>query len=178
MKLITEQDIKNIVEEAINVLFERHVIKVPHNDAPPMEGDNVPPPPPMDEPPMEDDPMGQEPLMDEPPMEDDGVSDNGGVNQEIIDAISKLSMEDQNAVLKYAKSMTDDSSNADGNMNAEPPMDNSDEQMPMEGRRISKKRINELFQDLTTYDNERIRDTKKITNKKMVKGNPFLSGRK
>lgn len=175
MKLITEQDIKNIVEEAINVLFEKHVIKVPHNDVPPMGGDDVPPPPPMDEPPMEDDPMGQEPPMDEPPME--GNEDNGGVNQEIIDVISKLNMEDQNAVLKYAKSMADDSSNMDANMDVTPPMGDNDGQMPMEGRRISKKRINELFQDFTTDDGDRIRDTKKITNKKMKKGNPFLSGR-
>lgn len=80
---------------------------------------NTPAPPMGSGPPMED------PMMDEPDMggemEDPGMEMGGNQDDdELMNVISGLSVEDKAAVLKYAKSMSDD---GEGDEGGEMPMD-------------------------------------------------------
>lgn len=177
---LTESDLHMIIENTISdILNERHVIKIPKQEAP--MGDAIPP--------MEDDSMGGDPSMEDPndmgsempPM--DGQEDmgeemppmsNGNMggepNQELMDTIGQLGMEDQNAVLKYAKSMIDDGDGQDTMTN--------DNQMPMESTERFNSIISEIIQDFFDDNKKEVRDTnKKITNNKINKRNPFISNR-
>lgn len=100
-----------------------------------------------------EDPMAQggEELGGEAPIEGDDAQ-QGGENQELIDTINSLSIEDQAAVLKYAKSMQD---NGEGQ-----------EQLP----------TNESLDDLTKKKSDRSvkRDDESINKNVKDRKNPFV----
>lgn len=172
---LTENDLHRIIENTVgDILNERHVMRLPNqtpppSDMPPMGGEQ----PPMDAP----NPMGGEPPMgddmppmggDMPPMSDGDGSN--GVNQELLDVISQLGLEDQNAVLKYAKSMTDNEDNQG--------MQNGGGQTPMENRDRSNAIVSEIIQGFFDNKKEKVRDTnKEITNNKINGKNPFITNR-
>lgn len=164
---ITNNDLQRIVTEAVRMLTERHVIKAPTQE---------PPMPPMDEEPTQEPP--QEPPMspmDEEPIPQETEQGGGEVNQELIDIISQLGLEDQNAVLKYAKSMTDKN---------EPQGEEAQEQepkggdMPMESRKYLKQRVDEIMGSICT-DNTRTDNSKDVDKKAFSKRrhNPFVVSR-
>lgn len=147
-------------------------------------GDNAP----MDgEEPMGDDPMndmgdnspmgGDDPMNDmgdnapmdgEEPMGDEPM-DNMGGNPEIDNVFNQLDTEKQSAVLKYAKSMVNDT--ASSNMGSEP-MDNANS-MPSMGE-SKKYNLDEIIDSVINGTTSRKRGDKNITNTKLSKGNPFV----
>ena len=86
-------------------------------------------------PPMDDD-ENQDPMGDEDmsPMDDNGDTPINGEDDELMDIINNLSIEDKAAVVKYAKSMTDDSK--------------GDDNMPMESKRNMRDMIDEVINDV------------------------------
>lgn len=146
----------------------------------PMSGPE--PPMPMDNPPL-DDPNDQPPMTDEdpnmdipdeqPPMTDEDPAPQEG-NPELNGIMDKLDTEKQAAVIKYAKSMVNDNGEDD-----KPKMTGDNPSMPMEGKQSLSNLINEIInnvlEDETNEDDDR-RD-KKIKNKKVTQGNPFISKR-
>lgn len=96
-------------------------------------------------PPMEEDPtmgadqsMGDDGNMDDMPQKGQDQDDD-----EIMDIINSLSIEDKAAVEKYAKSMTDDSSDNSSNYN-----------MPMESRYRSIKPVIDEIISSYLYDDD------------------------
>lgn len=164
---ITNNDLQRIVTEAVRMLTERHVIKAPTQE---------PPMPPMDEEPMQEPPQEPPmPPMDEEPIPQESEQGGGEVNQELIDVISQLGLEDQNAVLKYAKSMTDkDKPQGDESIPQEP----QGGDMPMESRKYLKQRVDEIMGSICT-DNTRIDNSKDVDKNAFSKRrhNPFVSNR-
>ena len=141
--------------------------------------DNTPMPPmgsgDMGDDPMGDDPMGggEDPMGDpngndpmgddmgnEPPMDDE----QGGGNDELDDVVSKLSTEDQAAVLKYAKSMADEEGD-----------DEQGGEMPMEGFRSMKRIIDETINDVLDGYEGTDRPQKKVAKGYRNLNNPFKS---
>ena len=141
-----------------------------------MPPNDMPPAPPM---PMDggDAPEG---AMPEPPMEEEPKEDKS----EIDGIFNKLDTEKQAAVIKYAKSMvndTDDEEDSDGDAGMpEPPME---DEAP-DGMTESKKGLNDLvneivnniLSDMETSDDEARRDTK-IRNRKISTDTPYVSNR-
>ena len=83
--------------------------------------------------------------FDDEPMDNENSDDN-----ELMDIVNKLSVEDKAAVVKYAKSMADDS------MNDEMPQG---DEMPMESKKRRTDVIDEILNDVS--------DDEKRPNKKM-----------
>lgn len=185
---LTENDLHTIIRDTVksflreNMEDERHVLKLhkeepmdddlPPLDEPPMGAPEPPAPPMGNEPPMGGDepPMGNPdddmpPMDDEPPMGDDN---GGGNTQEIDDIFNSLGIEDQSAVLKYAKSMSDNG----GNDNA------PDDGMPMENHKYNLDRIIEdvLGREVRGKDRELKRPIKKTSYNDNLK-NPFITHR-
>lgn len=200
---ITENDLHWIINDAVQHMLmrenfedEKHVFKLKqHDEEPPMGMNDMPPmdaQPPMDEPPMppqssNEPPMDNSPMNDanapqmgenEPPMgnDDEGGDDIGGNsngNQEIDDIFDGLSTEDQAAVIKYARSMTDNN----GGSNNEPPIGND---MPMENKYYS--HIDRIVEDILSRevrgkDRELKRPNKDLPYDEEENNNPFISKR-
>ena len=203
---LTETDLHNIIRASVrralreNLEDERHVLKIKNQEPPmgdmgmveppmPPMDDNMPSEPPMDEPMNNEPPMGNDatdeppmgdsepPMDDEPPMGGEG----GGNTQEIDDIFNQLDIEDQSAVLKYARSMTN--GNGGGDMgNDEPPMGNEPPSngMPMESRRY--KHLDRIIEDVLGRevrgkDRETKRNSKYVTNNNVDGVSPFVSKR-
>lgn len=193
---LTESDLHNIIKTAVNSLMEnsfdeRHVLKLKDDsndlgDLPPM-GEDMPPidEPPMNEPPMNEPPLNEPPMDDNdpsavPPMNDEESNDDmppmdepndadGGNTQEIDDIFNQLGIEDQSAVLKYAKSMSDNNGDA-----------NNPQEMPMEAIKYANlDAIIKEIMDLDTRGKDRTvkRNSKDVTNDKIDNTNPFISRR-
>ena len=108
------------------------------------------------------DPMGGEDQMQEPPM--------GGEDDELMNVVNSLSTEDKAAVLKYAKSMADDSEGGE----QESPM-GDDGQMPMESRMSYRNLIDETINDVIDDYKGTKRPNKKLPNEYRSIDNPFKS---
>jgi hypothetical protein len=163
---------------------------------------------------IEDDPMmGNDMAGDSEPMGDDGIPpDNEGMppsandeneppmgdgadnsdQQELDDIFNSASLEVKNAILKYAKSQTDNDDKKDQDIDDEdmPPMQGDEEdsntpQMPNESKRYKNHLVNEIMNgiisDFDMNDRNKVkgtkRDEKRITNNYISKSNPFVSGR-
>lgn len=132
-------------------------------------------------PPMGDE-MGSEPNgeiggEDEnmPPMEDDNEpigndeTDSADGNSEIDGIMDGLSTEDQAAVVKYAKSLSDDNDEPQNDMGS------ADNGMPMESR-LYHRVIREALDDMLDAKNSTPRGEKKMSVKaKRSPKNPFMS---
>lgn len=132
---------------------------------PPMGGDM----PPMDGPDEQEQPM----MDDEPPMDDSGSDD--GPNSDLINTIKDmdLSIEDKNAIEKYAKSIAGDK-DEDGGIDKSMRND-----MPMEQRMFINSMVNEISEELMKLskpNKKTKRPEKKITSGANI-GNPFVSNR-
>ena len=136
----------------------------------------MPPAPPM---PM-DGGNAPEGDMPEPPMEEEPKEDKS----EIDGIFNKLDTEKQAAVIKYAKSMvndTDDEKAQDGDGGMPEP--HMEDEVP-DGMTESKKGLNDLvneivnniLSDMETSDDEDRRDNK-IRNRKISTDNPYVSKR-
>lgn len=128
--------------------------------------DNAPMPP-MDSDDMGgmEDPMGADPNAmggQEDPM--GGEQPTGGDDQELTDVINSLSMEDKAAVLKYAKSMADDSN---GDEMAQ------DGGMPMESVKSFKDIIDETINDVLDNKEGTDRPQRKLPKSYKGMNNPF-----
>lgn len=142
--------------------------QMPPNDMPqeppmPMDGGDVP-----------------EGDMPEPPMEEEPKEDKS----EIDGIFNKLDTEKQAAVIKYAKSMVNDTdgeegSDGDGGMPEAPMEDKAPDDM-MESKsglnNLVNEIVNNILSDMETDDNEDRRDDK-IRNKKITTDNPYISKR-
>ena len=111
---------------------------------------------------MQEPPMGGEDQMQEPPM--------GGEDDELMSVVNNLSTEDKAAVLKYAKSMADDSEGGE----QEPPM-GDDGQMPMESRMSYRNLIDETINDVIDDYKGTERPNKKLPKEYRSMNNPFKS---
>jgi len=109
------------------------------------------------EPPMDgQDPMGGE----QPPM-------NGSDDDELMNIVDGMSAEDKAAVIKYAKSMADDSQGAqDPNMGGE---------MPMESRRSFRNIIDETINDVLDSKEGTKRPEKRMPKEYNGMQSPFKS---
>ena len=131
-------------------------------------------------------PMGDEgsPVDNEPPM-GDGTEQNGDSQgdssdqQELDDIFNNASIENKNAILKYARSQTQ---NDEGGQN-QGQNDGGMPPMPNESRDYKKDLVNEIVNGIIGDMNDREgndgikRNEKKITNKRIKRNNPFVSGR-
>lgn len=93
------------------------------------------------------DPQGGEGIEQEPMGDDMGTQEDSKL-QVVKDIWSQLSDEDKDAGIKYLESMKDNNSQPEGNEGQEPmpPMDGSQEQMPMQEKVIfKKKQLEELM---------------------------------
>ena len=136
--------------------------------------DNAPMPPMSPDGGM-DDPMGGSPddMGGEPPMGNDdtmgGTPDNMGGNgddDELMNIVDGMSTEDKAAVIKYAKSIADDSEGA------APPMGN---EMPMESFRNYKGIIDEVINDVLDNQEGITRPSKKLPKEYKGMKSPFKS---
>lgn len=139
--------------------------------------------------------QGPDPLMgnsQEPPM-GDGTDDNDNMpdenngnsgQAELDDIFNKASLEDKNAILKYARSQTE--KNDGSNDNEDDNQFSPKNEMQTEAyKRVRKDFIDEIVNGLiNNFDlNDRQgnegtkRGEKKITNKRLGVSNPFISGR-
>lgn len=141
------------------------------NDAPmpPMGADNMGMDDPMGGNPMAQDPnsMGGEPPMDDP-MGGDPNAMGGGDDEELMNIVNGMSTEDKAAVIKYAKSMADDSEGS------EMPQDDPNA-MPMESRRSFKSIIDETINDVLDNRDGTKRPEKKMPRQYKGMNNPFKS---
>ena len=118
--------------------------------------DNAPMPPMGADDMKMDNPMGGE----QPPM-------NGGDADELMNIVDGMSAEDKAAVIKYAKSMADDSQGAQGpNMGGE---------MPMESRRSFKSIIDETINDVLDSKEGTKRPEKRMPKEYNDMQSPFKS---
>lgn len=133
------------------------------DDTPPMD-DTMTPPPPMQNDPM----MGAE----EPPMDEPQDENMGGEDDELMNVINSLSTEDKAAVLKYAKSMSDNDDESQDMGGNEPPMDEPQGGMPPMGE----SRVIEGLKPSVNGNNERKRDKKELPKTLKNKSrNPYIS---
>lgn len=136
--------------------------------------------PPMDDSMGMEDPsiggdMNSMPPMGEDPTQDPSIGDDGSMgdmpqqgqdqdDDEIMNIINNLSIEDKAAVEKYAKSMTDDSSN------------DSNDNMPMESRyRSIKSMIDETISSYLYDDDDEEEMTQKLPKEYKGFKSPFKS---
>lgn len=117
----------------------------------------------------QDDTMGDDQGMNGDPSQ--GLDDQGSSDEEneINDLMRNMSIEDKAAVVKYARSIADDSgSNGDSEVSSAMPT--------QESRRSWKKMIDEIFAANDDNDSGAKRDEKKIPSKyRDKKSNPFVS---
>lgn len=120
---------------------------------------------------LNDEPNG----MDDDPMNnpiDTQESPIGGEDNEFMDIIDSLSTEDKAAVLKYAKSMADDSKEDDmGNDNSM----EDDGQMPMESITSYRNLIDETINDVLDDYNGTERPNKELPKEYKSIKSPFKS---
>lgn len=129
---------------------------------PPMGADDMG----MDDPMVGEDPnaMGGEP---NPMDNEDPMGGGNNDDDELMSIVDGMSAEDKAAVIKYAKSMTDDSQGAqDPNMGGE---------MPMESRRSFKSIIDEAINDVLDSKEGTKRPEKKMPKEYKSMNNPFKS---
>lgn len=124
---------------------------------------------------------GMPPTNNDPTMgdgTDDGNTMQGSSDQQELDDIfNNASIEDKNAILKYAKSQTENDSGNEGEQPQQP--------MQSESKHYKDKLVNEIINsimgDFDMNSREGIDGTKryekKITNTKLKRNNPFVSGR-
>ena len=138
--------------------------------------DNAPMPPMGSDMPMDDAMGGQDPNA-MPPIDGQDPNEMGGEQSpmdapqseddaELSNVIDSLSMEDKAAVLKYAKSMAD---NSNGGEQEAP--------MPMEAKKSMKDIIDETIQDVLNNDGKKgtKRDEKRIPKEYEGMKSPFKS---
>ena len=111
-------------------------------------------------PPMGSDPQMDEPTMDEPDMggemEDPGMEMGGNQeDDELMNVINSLSVEDKAAVLKYAKSMSDNGEEDEGaetsmgaDMGGDPGMNAPDQNQMPESKGLFGKIIDETINSI------------------------------
>ena len=125
---------------------------------PPMGADNMG----MDE------PMGGDPnaMANEDPMASGDPNTMGGSDDdELMNIVNGMSTEDKAAVIKYAKSMADDSEGATP----------QDDTMPMESKRSFRNIIDETLNDVLDNKNGTKRPEKKMPKQYRGMKNPFKS---
>ena len=135
------------------------------NDTMQPEGIDQMPPADMQEPPM---PMGDD--MSEPPMDEEPK----GETSEIERIFDKLDTEKQAAVIKYAKSMVNDSDDDDTKGEQEGPGDMTESKHGLDN--LVNEIVNNILSDMETGDNNDRRDNI-IRNKKITVNNPYVSKR-
>ena len=125
---------------------------------PPMGADNMG----MDE------PMGGDPnaMANEDPMASGDPNTMGGSDDdELMNIVNGMSTEDKAAVIKYAKSMADDSEGTTP----------QDDTMPMESKRSFRNIIDETLNDVLDNKNGTKRPEKKMPKQYRGMKNPFKS---
>jgi hypothetical protein len=145
---------------------------------------NAPAPPMGSEPPMGD------PMMDDDPnmggeMEDQGMEMGGNQeDDELMGIINNLSVEDKAAVLKYAKSMSDDNEGGEGaempmgaDMGGDPGMAAPGQNQMPESRGLFGKIIDETINSIKGKKDTGMKRPEKGLSKKYrdKKDNPFVS---
>lgn len=117
--------------------------------------------------PMGGDPnaMGGQDPMNDPMGGEDPNAMGGSDDEELMNIVNGMSTEDKAAVIKYAKSMADDS---EGGM----PQDGA---MPMESRRSFKNIIDETINDVLDKKEGTKRPEKKMPRQYKGMKNPFKS---
>lgn len=129
------------------------------------------PPSDMPEPPMPiDDNEVPEDEMPEPPMDDE----QKGETSEIDRIFDKLDTEKQAAVIKYAKSMVNDSDGNDIHDENDGPGDMTESKEGMDN--LVNEIVNNILSDMETGDDEDRRGNI-IRNKKITANNPYISKR-
>lgn len=135
------------------------------------EGIGQMPPSDMPEPPIPmDDNEAPENDMPEPPMDDE----QKGETSEIDRIFDKLDTEKQAAVIKYAKSMVNDSDGNDIPDDNDGPGDMTESKEGMDN--LVNEIVNNILSDMETGDDEDRRDNI-IRNKKITTSNPYISKR-
>lgn len=150
----------------------------PMDDTPPIGGGAAPSGEPDDLPPMDDDMPSDD--KDEAGPKGDGTEDGNTSDdqKELDDIFNSASLEDKNAILKYARSQTEqsDDDNADKDKDDEAPM-------PMESKSTNDDLINEIVNNIIGDMNNRkgikgvSRGENKITNRRLRRNNPFVADR-
>lgn len=121
--------------------------------------------PPMDAPMTPPSPMPNDPMMggEEMPMDAPQDQDMGGENDELMSVIDSLSTEDKAAVLKYAKSMSEDNE-PKGN-------ESQEDDMPP----IGESKVMETLRPSVNGNEDRKRENNKLPKRLNGKKNPFIS---
>lgn len=121
-------------------------------------------------PPMGADDMGMGEPMDEP-TDMGGEEPMNGEDDELMNVVNSLSTEDKAAVLKYAKSMADDSEGG-----GEMPQDDNMGAMPMESRENLQSIIDETINDVLNGEKRGTkRDEKEMPKEYKGLKSPFKS---
>jgi len=129
--------------------------------------DNAPMPPMGAEDMGMEDPMGGNTQMQDPNMGGEEPQMNGSDDDELMNIVNNMSTEDKAAVIKYAKSMADDSQGAeDPNMGGE---------MQMESKRSLTNIIDETINDVLDSQDGTKRPEKKMPKEYKGMKNPFKS---
>ena len=200
LKNITINELKNIIENTVNILInERHVLKMPKKDIPMPQP--MPPQPSM--PPVDNSspmPSDQDQMTDDlNGMDGEGSSDRDELRKEVGNVAHLLQSDEieaedaksaLNTVIQQAKKKMDGSDlkkSADKLTNVDDASEKSDgngevesdenEPMPnMESRIYLKNRINEIFNGFLDDEDKQYdrKNQKKITNRRGYK-NPFIS---
>ena len=135
---------------------------------PPMGADNMGMDDPMGGDPnaMGGDPMGGGMPQDSNPMGGEEPPMNGSDDDELMNIVDGMSAEDKAAVIKYAKSMADDSQGSQDQMGGE---------MPMESRRSFRNIIDETINDVLDSKEGTKRPEKKMPKEYRGMRSPFKS---
>ena len=132
--------------------------------------DNAPMPPMgADDSGMEDPMGGADPnaMSNEDPMVGGEPNEMGSDDDELLNIVNGMPAEDKAAVIKYAKSMTDDSQDGQDQ--------NIGDEMPMESRRSFKDIIDETINDVLDDKEGTKRPEKKMPKEYKGMNNPFKS---
>lgn len=138
------------------------------NDAPmpPMGADDMGMDDPMGGAPQDPNAIGGQDPMNDPMGGEDPNAMGGSDDEELMNIVNGMSTEDKAAVIKYAKSMADDS---EGGMEQDP------NAMPMESRRSFKSIIDETINDVLDKKEGTKRPEKKMPRQYKGMKNPFKS---